>query len=144
MPDIAPSPLLRRALLADALGSLPVAALHLMATAPLAAATQLPAALLGASGAVMAAYVASLLVMAGRTRLQRWLVQAVVVGNAGWALAALALGLWLWPAAAGWALLALHAAWVLAFAALQAIGLRRSAPAAGHNGPLDHPLPRTP
>ncbi len=67
MPDIVPSPLLRRALLADALGSLPVAALHLMATAPLAAAMQLAAALLGASGAVMAAYVASLLVMAGRS-----------------------------------------------------------------------------
>lgn len=144
MTPIAPSPLLRRALLGDALGSLPVAALHLLATAALAAATQLPAALLTASGAVMAAYGVTLLVMAGCHRLPRWLVQAVVAGNIGWAMAALGLGLWLAPPAAGWALLAVHALWVLAFAALQAAGLRRSAPAAGHNGLLNHPLPRTP
>lgn len=147
MNALVPSPLLRRALLADAAGSLGVAALQLAAAAPLAALTQLPALLLAGSGFVMAVYAALLLLMARRARLPRALVQAVIVGNAGWALGALLVGIEAAPALPGLALLAVHALWTLLFAALQQAGLSRSVPAAvqarGHNGPLDDPTLHT-
>ena len=141
MKTLAPSALLRRALLGDAAGSLDVAALQLAAAAPLAALTQLPALLLAGSGLVMAVYGALLLLMARRTRLPRALVPAVIVGNVGWALGALLVGIQAAPALPGLALLAVHALWTLLFAALQQAGLSRSVPAAdqarGHNGALD-------
>lgn len=137
MQTLIPSPLLRRALYADAAGSAALAALQMAATEPLAGLTRLPAALIGDSGLVMAAYAAALLVLATRTRVPRRLVQAVIAGNALWALAATGIAWALALAAAGVALLAVHALWTVLFAALQRQGLARSAPLAGHNAAAD-------
>lgn len=127
MRTLIPSPLLRQALLLDAAGSAPMMLLHLLATGPLSAATQLPPALLQASGVAMLGWVALLLGLRSAPRPPRAALLGVVWGNRLWALGALACGWTLAPPAAGWALLAVHALAVLAFAALQAAGLRRSA-----------------
>lgn len=130
MSSIHPALLLRRALLLDAAGSAAVGLLQLAATAPLAAQTTLPGALLLESGLFMLPYAALLLWMQRRAALPRALVLLVIVGNAGWALGALGAGVLLQPAALGWAWLAVHALWVLAMAALQRAGLARSGMAA--------------
>lgn len=126
-----PSPLLRAALWLDAAGSGAVALLQLSATTVLAAWTGLAPLLLVDSGVVMLLWVALLLWLARQRTPSRTLLQAVVAGNLGWAVAAAALAGWLQPPAPGLALLALHVGAVTLFALLQAAGLRRSAPASG-------------
>lgn len=127
MRTLIPSPLLRQALLLDAVGSAGVMLLHLAATVPVSQATRLPAGLLQLSGAVMIGWVALLLALRALPRPPRAALLGVVWGNRLWAVGALACGWALAPSTAGWALVAVHALAVLAFAALQAAGLRRSA-----------------
>jgi hypothetical protein len=125
-----PSPLLRAGLIIDAAGSGAVALLQLAATALLAAWTQLPQPLLLGTGLFMVGYTALVAGMARAPRLPVALVRFVVVGNVGWALAALALllGGWVQPTTAGQAFVAVHVVSVLGFAALQGAGLARSLP----------------
>lgn len=132
MIHVTPSPLLRRALLADAVVSGAVAALQLLATDALASLLGLPAALLTATGLFLVAYTGLLAWLASRRRMPAWLVATIVVGNVGWAaggVALLAAGSSA-PTALGAAFVVLQVVAVLAFAALEYLGLRRSAPAA--------------
>ena len=128
MTIIHPSTLLRRALLLDLAGSAVFTAAQLAAAPTLARLTQLPQALLFESALFMLAYLALLLGMLRAATLPVWLVRALIIGNAGWALAAMGLAATLAPSAAGLALLGAHAAGVLLFAALQQWGLRQSQP----------------
>ncbi|MCU7370563.1 hypothetical protein PEC18_06650 [Paucibacter sp. O1-1] len=132
MRTVQSSPILKLALLADAVVSGSIAAAQLLFAAPMAGLLGLPKPLLLESGLFLVFYVALLLLMASRGRLWSALVGVVVVGNIGWALACIALALSGAVAPTGWGLayLALHAFGVLGFAALEWIGLRRSADAA--------------
>lgn len=128
MDTLAPTTLLRSALVLDALGSGPVAILHLVGGAALAQRTGIPDEVLHGTGLFMIVYVAMLVAMATRSRLPTSLVRLVVYGNVAWALGALGLAL-----GAGWsltgegiALVVVHVVAVLLFAALQYLGMRQS------------------
>lgn len=131
MTTLHPSPLLKTALRLDAAGSLALALPQVAAADRLAPWLQLPAPLLLESGLVMLAWAVLCLLMARARGVPQALLQAVVVGNVLWAVAATGVALWLDPSAAGLALLAMHALGVLLFAALQRAGQQRSAPAHG-------------
>lgn len=138
METLVPSTLLRSGLVVDALGTGPVAALHLVGGAALAERTGVPGDLLYGTGLFMVAYVALLVVLATRKRLPVPLVQFVAVGNFAWALGALGLGMGAgWPLTGeGVALIAVHVVAVLLFAAVQYLGMRHSrATMRGHAAP---------
>lgn len=120
---VRPSPLLKTALLADALGSAAAALLQLAFAAPLAALVRLPEALLFDSGLFMLAYVALLAFMVRSTRLAEPLVWLLVAGNVGWALGCVAAAWWLAPDAIGLGYIVMHALAPLTFAALEYRGL---------------------
>lgn len=129
---LTPAPLLRAGLFLDAAGSGGMALLQLALAAWLAQHTQLPHMLLLGTGAFMLGYAALTAWMGRAPRLPLALVRLVIVGNVGWALAAVALllGGVLVPSALGLAFVGVHAVSVLAFAALQGLGLRASPAAA--------------
>lgn len=120
------SPLLKRALLADAASGAAVAALQLAFADTLASLLQLPKALLVDSGLFLALFVVLLFVLARQARPSGLLVQLVIGVNLVWGVAALALALWLAPGALGLAYLALHVLTVWVFAGLEQAGLRES------------------
>jgi hypothetical protein len=128
MPAIRPSRLLTAALWLDIAGSAPVALAQVLAADRLSPLLTLPQPLLFESGLVMTAYVGLLLWLVRRPRMPRALLQAVIVGNAVWALVAAGLMVALAPGAPGLLFLALHLAPAL-FAVLQRAGLKRSADA---------------
>lgn len=131
MRSVLPSPLLRGGLLLDASVSAAAGLLQVGSGARGADALGLPAPLLSGSGGFMLVYAAVLVLMARSRALWAPMVQAVVIGNVGWALgcvAALCLSLPA-PTALGTAWLLLQAVAVLVFAAAEGLGLRRSAPA---------------
>ncbi|TPG57209.1 hypothetical protein EAH89_12215 [Roseomonas nepalensis] len=124
------SPFLRRALLLDAAASGATGALMLLAASPLAELTLLPPGLLRAAGAVLIPYTAFVLWLGRHAAPPRGLVRAVVAINLLWtveSVAILALG-WVSPNALGTAFVLAQALAVLAFAGLQAAGLRGAAP----------------
>ena len=131
---ILPSPWLRRALWLDVAASTGLALLQLAGGERLARWTGLPQALLLETALFMLAWGLALLWLAGGRAgrpVPAWCVRGVIAGNLAWAVAALAAAaLWLAPTPSGWALVAIHVAGVLLFAALQRPGLARSAPAA--------------
>jgi hypothetical protein len=132
MIHVTPSPLLRRALLADAVVSGGVAALQLLATDALASLLGLPASLLTATGLFLVAYTGLLAWLASRRRMPAWLVATIVIGNLGWAaggVALLASGSTA-ATALGAGFVVLQVVAVLAFGALEYLGLRRSTPVA--------------
>jgi hypothetical protein len=133
MRTVLPSPLLRGAFLLDAGVSAGAGLLQLVPGARAAAWLGLPAPLLTETGLFLLIYAAALVLMARSRALWAPLVQAVVIGNGGWALGCLAVLLtgWLAPSALGSAWLVLQAVAVLVFAAAQALGLARSAAAPG-------------
>jgi hypothetical protein len=135
MRTIVPSRLLKVALCADAAASGPIALLQLAAAPQLAELTGLPHALLVETGAFLVAYTVVLVVLALAPSVARALVLLIVAGNVAWGVAGVALlaGGTLAPSALGVAFVGLHVASVLAFAALEWAGLRRSA-AAGRAG----------
>jgi hypothetical protein len=126
--NLTPAPLLRAGLLVDAAGSGAMALLQLALTTWLAEHLRLPHALLLGTGVFMLGYAALTAWMGRAPRLPLALVRLVIVGNVGWALAAVALVLGgaLAPAPLGLAFMGVHAASVLGFAALQQLGLARS------------------
>lgn len=128
MRSIQPSPLLRWALWADAITSGLLALLQLGDSMVLAEHLHVPRVLLVGSGIFLVGYVILLIVLARRERVLAALIGFVVLGNVAWAAtcAALAAGWQLNPSTVGVAYLMLHVIGVLAFAAIEFIGLRRS------------------
>ena len=133
MRTIHPSPLLRTALVADAVVSGGAALLQLGAASWLAELLVLPRALLVETGGFLAAYTLLLVVLARSTRVWSAVVAVVVVGNVAWAAgcAALLVAGAVSPSALGVAFLAMQAVAVLVFAALEYLGVRASEPLGG-------------
>jgi hypothetical protein len=129
MTSILPAPLLRQALLSDAVTSAACALLMLLGAGFLETLLGLPAILLRGAGIVLLPFAAWVWILGLRDELKRSTVWAVVAVNAAWAadsLLLLASGL-VQPTAAGYALVIGQAAVVALYAELQFIGLRRSA-----------------
>lgn len=126
------SPLLRRALAADAVASGASGALLALDAAPLSQLFGLPAALLHGAGLFTLGYAVFVALLASRRQLPRPLVGLVIAGNAAWALGSLALLFdpGLSPTAWGRAYVVAQAVLVGALAELQFIGLRRGVPMA--------------
>lgn len=130
MRTVTPSPLLKLALLTDAAVTAAVALLQLAALDVLAGWLALPRALLLESGLFMAAYAGALLWLARRGRMPVLPVQLIVAGNLGCAgLLVAAAGVT--PTALGYAYVGVQAVAVVAFALMEAAGLRASRPVAG-------------
>lgn len=126
-----PSPLLRRALLADAAASGAAGLLMLLGAGPLGALLHLPAGLLSGAGLVLLPYAALVAWLGSRASLTRPAVWAVIGINAVWAadsLLLLASG-WVQPNGLGQAFVIAQALAVALFAELQFLGLRRPVPA---------------
>ena len=127
-PMIMPSLFLRRALQADTIFSGAGAVIFSLAAGELAALFHLPEALLLETGLVLIAYAALVGWMSTRQALPRILVRIVVVGNAAWTLASIALlfsGA-VTPNLLGEAVIVAQAIATGTLAELQYIGLRKS------------------
>jgi hypothetical protein len=127
-PMIMPSLFLRRALLADTIFSGVGAVMFSLAASELAPLFNLPEALLLETGLFLIAYTALVGWMSTRQSLPRILVGIVVVGNAAWTLASIALlfsGA-VTPSLLGEAAVVAQAIATGTLAELQYIGLRRS------------------
>jgi len=124
----APSPLLRKALLADALLSGITGLALLFAAGPLAILEGLPVGLLRWSGIILIPFAAFVAWLGTRERVQRPLVFAVVACNALWALDSVLLLVtgWVEPTILGEVFVLGQAAVVAVLAELEFIGLRRS------------------
>lgn len=124
----APSPLLRKALLADALLSGITGLALLLAAGPLAILEGLPVGLLRWSGIILIPFAAFVAWLSTRERVQRPLVFAVVACNALWALDSVLLLVtgWVEPTILGEVFVLGQAAVVAVLAELEFIGLRRS------------------
>lgn len=136
MKTIAPVRLLKLALYADAAASLALAALQLTLSSLLAQRLGLPAMLLTETGVFLLVYALLLVGMARAPRLPGALVQVIVFGNMGWAVACLVLAAtpMLAPGPLGIAFLLFQAVAVLLFAWLEFAGLRASQTGARSGG----------
>jgi hypothetical protein len=125
---IHPSPLLRRAILTDALISGAMALLLTFAAGPLAPLLNMPEPLLRETGLFLIGFVAFLGWLASRSAMLKPLVLLLIGGNALWTLGSLALLLSgaVSPNLLGTAFVAAQAVAVGVFAQLQYLGLRRS------------------
>jgi len=125
---LAPSVLLKWALLGDGIASAASGLLMLAGADMLDELTGLPTGLLRYAGLFLLPYAALVGWMGLRPRPPRWLVWTVVVGNLAWTVesALLLLSGWVQPTAYGIAFVLAEAAVVALFAELQFIGLRRS------------------
>ncbi|GGY83439.1 hypothetical protein ACFFTM_06000 [Pseudoduganella plicata] len=130
MHTVAPSSLLKRALLLDAAGSGAIAVLQLMLPGPLHAALGLPPALLTGTGLFLLVYALALAVLARSGALWPALVRFVIAGNLGWVALSLLLPLTgaVTVTLPGALYIAAQAAAVLLFAGLEWRGLTRSLP----------------
>ena len=128
MPMLHPSPLLRQALLSDAVTSAACGLLMLLGAGPLSGLLGLPEMLLRLAGAVLLPYAALIAYLGLREQLQRPNVWAVVIGNVIWTADSLLLLMsgWVEPTRAGYAFVIAQALVVLMYAELQYMGLRRS------------------
>ena len=125
---IHPSLLLRRALLADAIFSGTAAVVLTLGAGALAPLLSLPDALLRETGLFLILYAALVGWLGTRQAIPRALVGLVIVGNAAWTLASIALlfsGL-VTPNLLGEVFVAAQAIATGVFAELQYVGLRRS------------------
>ena len=131
MKTVHPSPLLKLALLADAVIGGATGVLQLLAATALSTLLELPRALLLGTGEFLVVYALLLLGMATRARLWSALVMFVVLGNLMWGLGCMALLMTgrLAPNALGICFVLLQAVAVVALAVLEWRGLRSSAPA---------------
>jgi hypothetical protein len=128
MRNLTPSPLLRQALLADAVTSGACGLLMLLGAGNLSF-LGLPEALLRIAGAVLLPYAAVVGWLGTRDTVLRIAAWAVILGNVVWVLDSLLLIVsgWVEPTRAGTAFVILQATAVGMYAELQLIGLRRSA-----------------
>jgi hypothetical protein len=129
MSSFHPSPLLRGALIADAVASGASAVLMLAGAGFLDGLLGLPTALLREAGLILIPYVAFVGYLGMRDRVSPSAVWSVIGCNALW-VAGIALLLasgWVTPGALGHAFVVAQALAVAAFGALQFVGLRRRA-----------------
>jgi hypothetical protein len=145
MHTVAPSRLLKTALLVDAAGSGAIAALHLLVPGPLRDALGLPSALLTGTGLFLAVYALALVALARAGALWSALVWVVIAGNLGWAAASVLLVVTgaLPVTTLGAVYIEAQAAAVLLFAWLEWRGLGRSI-SAGEIVAAHTPAKRTP
>jgi hypothetical protein len=124
----APSPLLRRALLIDAVLTAVTGIALVLAAGPLSAVLGLPTALLRSAGAIFIPYGAFAGWLGMRPRVYRPLVFALIVLNALWAVDSVLLLLtrWLEPTPWGEIFIVAQAVFTGVIAEVQFIGLRRS------------------
>jgi len=129
----APGSLLRLALRLDAAASGALGLLTLLAGPALDELLGTPPALRWPVGLFLVAYATMLWVAAARPRLSQPVVWAVIVGNALWAIASVAVmvGDWVALTGLGNAAVLAQAVAVATFAALQFLGLRRARPVIG-------------
>jgi hypothetical protein len=122
------SPLLRRALLGDALLCVASGALLTLGAGFLAGALGLPETLLRGVGLFLLPYAALVAYVGTRAQPSRALVWALIAFNLLWTLDSLVLLLsgWVAPTALGYAFVLVQALVVAAFAEAQFLGLRRS------------------
>ena len=127
-----PNTFLRYALLADAIASGATALLLIAGTGLLEGFLNIPVALSREAGLVLIPYVAFVAYVGTRENIMRGAVWAIIVANAIWALASVALLVsgWIAPNVLGIVFIALQAAVVAVFGELQFVGLRRSVVAA--------------
>jgi len=126
MSSVRPSPFLKLSLQLDAAGSAALGALQVAAAPALAAWLQLPRSLVFEVGLVMLPYALALTMLARRASVPAAAVKVIVSLNLLWAVGAGVVFAVTSPSAWGVSFVALHVAWVLAFAALQARGLAQS------------------
>lgn len=122
---IAPSLFLRRALLADAVASAGTGVLMAFGASFLTNLLGLPEMLLREAGIFLLPYAAFVGWMGTRVRLPEGLVWLVIIGNALWTVASIALFVWTAPTALGYAFVLGQAVVVGIFAELQYMGLKR-------------------
>jgi hypothetical protein len=120
---------LRTVLLADAIASGATGLLMIAGAGLLDGLLGLPVALLREAGLVLIPYVAFVAYVGTRENIMRGAVWAIIVANAAWALASVALLVsgWIAPTFLGVVFIAMQAAVVAVFGELQFVGLRRSA-----------------
>lgn len=123
--SITPSLFLRRALLADAVASAGTGLLLAFGAGMLDSLLGLPTLLLREAGIFLLPYAAFVGWMGTRARLPESLVWLVIVGNALWTVASVALFVWTQPTALGYAFVLGQAVVVGIFAELQYMGLKR-------------------
>ena len=123
-----PSPLLRRALAADAAASFATALLLLAGAGALAPVLHLPEPLLRGAGLILLPFAGLVAWLAARPVLARPMVQAVIAVNVLWVLDSIVLLLsgWVQPSALGVGFVLAQAAAVGVLAELQIIGLKRA------------------
>jgi hypothetical protein len=126
-----PSPLLRQALLADAVTTAACAALMIAGAGFLEGLLGLPATLLRAAGLLLIPFVAYVVMLGFRERVSRGAVWSVIGLNALWVVDSVLLLVsgYVAPTGSGIAFVLAQAAVVAMYAELQFMGLRRSSPA---------------
>jgi hypothetical protein len=124
-----PNTFLRYALLADAIASGATGLLLIAGAGLLESLLNIPVALSREAGLVLIPYVAFVATVGTREHIMRGAVWAIIVANAVWALASVALLVsgWIAPNLLGVIFIAMQAAVVAVFGELQFVGLRRSA-----------------
>ena len=124
-----PNTFLRYALLADAIASGATGLLLIAGAGLLEGFLNIPVALSREAGLVLIPYVAFVAYVGTRETIMRGAVWAIIVANAVWALASIALLVsgWIAPNLLGVIFIAMQAAVVAVFGELQFVGLRRSA-----------------
>ena len=127
-----PNTFLRYALLADAIASGATGLLLIAGAGLLEGFLNIPVALSREAGLVLIPYVAFVAYVGTREHIMRGAVWAIIVANAVWALASVALLVsgWIAPTLLGIVFIAMQAAVVAVFGELQFVGLRRTAMAA--------------
>jgi hypothetical protein len=120
---------LRYALLADAVASGATGLLLIAGAGVLESLLNIPLALSREAGLVLIPYVAFVAYVGTRENIAHGAVWAIIVANAVWALASIALlaSGWIAPNLLGVVFIAMQAAVVAVFGELQFVGLRRSA-----------------
>jgi len=124
-----PNTFLRYALLADAIASGATGLLLIAGAGLLEGFLNIPVALSREAGLVLIPYVAFVAIVGTRENIMRGAVWAIILANAVWALASVALLVsgWIAPNLLGVIFIALQAAVVAVFGELQFVGLRRTA-----------------
>jgi hypothetical protein len=132
MKTIRPSPLLKFALVIDAVVTGAVAVLQLSLPQFLADLLVLPRMLLLGTGAFLVAYTVLLVILANSKSVWRAIIELVIVGNVGWAIGCVVLLIagFVVPSGLGIAFVAVQAVAVLVFAGLEFAGLKSSLPTA--------------
>jgi len=132
MRTVYPSPLLKSALVADAVVTGAAAVLQLAAASWLSELLALPRTLLVESGTFLVAYTLLLIVLARSTSVSSVIIAAIVLGNIAWGAGCIGLLITdaLSPSGLGVAFVIMQAVAVLVFATLEYLGVKISEPLA--------------